>query len=838
VTPPANRNRISGLVATLVVLVALTGGTEVAAAGPSPPAPSPDATHPVAIGQAGDAVAHAPAQGAQSMLAPSGTATTQSSSSLQREVFGFALASSLNDPTVGYPSWDFSLLSTVAFFGLHINDDGTIASDPGLTVWNSSQLTGLISAARATNTKVVLTIVKQDFAAGTPHMCATLANRATVVSQTVAQVSAKGVDGVNIDFEGLNGTCPNGETARSMMTELAHQMRVALPGLYISVDTYASSASDSLGFFDIPGLNAYVDSFFVMAYDLEYSNYSRPPLSCSSFCLGPTAPLAGYYYNDTTSAVQYSAAVPASKVILGVPYYGRKSCVSSVTPNATPTGTVTADTYLNASTESGSSEVQLGSYATHRDSNDPAGQERWDTWYNTTLKCTRELYWDDTVSLGLKYDLVNKDALRGVGIWNLNYGGGAAELWSALEGHFERCTSVTDSAAPSSPQGSGSGITFTAGALGCAHPLYQFWILAPGKSWQVVQPYSSVATFNWNTTGVAAGNYLYTVWARDASSSASYDAYFPGTNYTLTTQPCTSVTDSPSPGSPQLSGTPITFTAGASGCLHPLYQFWLLAPGHSWQIVQPYSTTATFNWNTTGLPAGSYMYTVWARDSGSSASYDTYLPGTNYSLTTTQCTSVTDSPAPASPQLSGTPVTFTATASGCPHPLYQFWILAPGHSWQIVQPYSTATTFNWTTTGLPPGNYMYTVWARDSSSAASYDAYSTGTIYTLTSQPCASVTASAAPSSPQASGTPVTFTAVASGCPHPLYQFWILAPGHSWQVVQPYSSTATFNWTTTGLPPGSYLYTVWVRDSSSTGASCGNLGCEDTYSPGAGYTLN
>ncbi len=36
----------------------------------------------------------------------------------QREVFGFALASSLSDPTVGYPTWDFSLLSTVAFFGL------------------------------------------------------------------------------------------------------------------------------------------------------------------------------------------------------------------------------------------------------------------------------------------------------------------------------------------------------------------------------------------------------------------------------------------------------------------------------------------------------------------------------------------------------------------------------------------------------------------------------------------------------------------------------------------------------------------------------------------------
>src|SRR6266571_1666560 len=53
--------------------------------------------------------------------------TTTASPAPQREVFGFALASSLSDPTIGYPSWDFSLLSTVAFFGLHVNDDGTFA---------------------------------------------------------------------------------------------------------------------------------------------------------------------------------------------------------------------------------------------------------------------------------------------------------------------------------------------------------------------------------------------------------------------------------------------------------------------------------------------------------------------------------------------------------------------------------------------------------------------------------------------------------------------------------------------------------------------------------------
>jgi len=818
-------------IVALFASLALLGGVQAADASSSPPAPSPDAARPAVMQQSGNDVAHAPVQGTQAKLAPAGAAQTQATSTLQREVFGFALASSLSDPTVGYPSWDFSLLSTVAFFGLHINDDGTIASDSGLTVWNSSDLTNLLSAARAHGTKVVLTIIEQDFAAGTPHMCAALANRATVVSQTAAQVSAKGVDGVNIDFEGLNGTCPNGQSARSMMTDLANQLRTALPaGSYLSVDTYASAASDPLGFFDISGLNAYVDSFFVMAYDLEYSNYNRPPLNCASFCLGPTGPLSAYYYNDTTTAGQYTAAVPASKVILGVPYYGRKSCVSAVTPNATPTGTVTADTYLNASTEASSSEVQPGSYATHRDANDPSGQERWDTWYNTTLGCTRELYWDDTVSLGLKYDLVKNDALRGVGIWNLNYGGGAAELWAALAGHFQRCTSVTDPAAPASPQLSGTAVTFTASASGCARPLYEFWTLAPGSStWQIAQPYSTTATFNWSTAGLPAGSYLHSVWVRDANSTTSYDAYAPGATYTLTSQPCTSVTFSAAPASPQVAGTAVTITGTASGCPNPRYEFWLLAPGGSWHVVQAYSPSATFTWNTVP-PAGNYFYSLWVRDASSTSSYDAYAPGAAYALTSAACTSVTATAAPSSPQAAGTVITVTGSAAGCPNPRYEFWVLAPGGSWHIAQAYSAGASFNWIT-APPAGSYQYSVWVRDASSTAAYDAFAPGTAYTLTTTPCTSVTASAAPASPQAAGTAVTFTGSASGCTNPRYEFWILAPGsNTWQLAQAYSGAATFSWTTTGLPGGIYHYSVWVRDASSGAVY-------DSYLPGTAYTL-
>ena len=404
--------------------------------------------------------------GAVAAAPPPRLAATGLHSGPHREVFGFGLASSLSDPTVGYPSWDFSLLSTVAFFGLHVQTDGNFAHDGDWTVWYSTQLTGLLSTAHASGTKVVLTIVLQDFSPGTPNMCAGLAHMSTTIASTVAEVKAKGVDGVNVDFEGLNGSCGTADPSwtRHQFTALVANLRSALPaGSYLSVDTYASSASDPLGFFDIQSLGPYADSFFVMAYDLEYSNYSRPPTSCTSMCLGPTGPFTGYYYNDTTTANQYMAVTPASKVILGVPYYGRKACVGAATPNAYPTSSVVADTYLDAAGEATAPEVQAGSYATHRDANDPAGQERWDTWFNTRLQCTRELYWDDATSLGHKYDLVAADNLRGVGIWNLNYGGGAPELWNELNVKFGTPTPWTSLGGyvTASPAASSSGASAT-----------------------------------------------------------------------------------------------------------------------------------------------------------------------------------------------------------------------------------------------------------------------------------------------------------------------------------------------------------------------------------------
>src|SRR5690349_370290 len=98
------------------------------------------------------------------------------------------------------------------------------------------------------------------------------------------------------------------------MVQFAQTMRAAGLG-YLSMDTYASSAEDPGGFFDIGSLAASVDSFFVMDYGLESSNGPCPT------CMGPTSPLSGsptYAWNVLRSAADYAPWVRSGHPRLSV----------------------------------------------------------------------------------------------------------------------------------------------------------------------------------------------------------------------------------------------------------------------------------------------------------------------------------------------------------------------------------------------------------------------------------------------------------------------------------------------------------------------------------------
>ena len=339
-----------------------------------------------------------------------------------RHVFGFAQAGGLNT----YTSWNLAEVTDLAYFGLHVDaaSGHFVTTDTGWGVWTSPTATNAQAAAQGAGDRFLLTIVYQDLG---PGMCTALQNRSVTISDTVAQVNVRHLDGVNIDYEGASGNCA-GSTNQALMTQFVQGMRAALgPGLQLSIDTYGGSASGpgGDGFFDVRAMAGSVDFFFVMAYAL-----GNPFGSCQS-CMTPVSPYSFYQWNDDLISNQYAAAVGAPKTVLGLPYYGSAACVVSATENAQVTG---SPQYTNPTQLSFDGGSGLNNFFWHRDSHD--GYDYWATYNSPNFTCQREIYIDDATSLSAKYTLAAGKGLRGVGLWSLDMGGGRADLWGALAGYL------------------------------------------------------------------------------------------------------------------------------------------------------------------------------------------------------------------------------------------------------------------------------------------------------------------------------------------------------------------------------------------------------------------
>lgn len=359
------------------------------------------------------------------------TRTGYNAAGLQREVLGFATYWELASGNLSDVQWD--KVSTVTYFGLTLNGGGGFDNDAGMTGWNSADLTSMIVAARAQGDKVVVTIKSFSDASINPVVTNPAIAQAAI-NNIINAVRARGLDGVNIDFEGTTSpSYPNIQTDfTNWVASLTQQMHTSVPGSFVTLDSYSGSASWDGGFMRIDTLAPHVDAFFIMAYDMTAPNDL------------PNAPLAGpYTYTDTTSVDQYLAKVGGNgaKVILGVPYYGYKFSTSSPDFNAPVTGGQGTPAYSDVQSDIQCASGAPDNLAYHWDG---PSSTPWLSWFSPSSAdpcggnhgSWRETYYDDARSLGAKYDLVNQRNIRGVGMWALGYDHGYGELWQAIAQHF------------------------------------------------------------------------------------------------------------------------------------------------------------------------------------------------------------------------------------------------------------------------------------------------------------------------------------------------------------------------------------------------------------------
>jgi len=316
-----------------------------------------------------------------------------------------------------YNNYQWNLLSDLCYF------DYTVSPTSGNNLNSSFQWSTSGAVTDAISNGVDVHICATMFS-GHSSFWASSAAQQTFISNIISLLQARGGKGVNIDFEGMGASDRIPFT--NFMISLSNQLHSAIPNSEVSMALYAVDWSNV---FDVPALVPYVDAFIIMGYDYYWSG---------STTAGPDDPLynfqTSYNYTLTKSMTFYlSQGLPESKLLLGLPYYGREW--------ETVSGTVPAATTGNFSVTRTFNVVQANANG----------------YYNTTLwepnsfspyyvfqvgGNWRQCFINNGYSLGKRFDAVNQRGIAGIGIWALGYDDGYMDFWDKIEEKFTNCSVV------------------------------------------------------------------------------------------------------------------------------------------------------------------------------------------------------------------------------------------------------------------------------------------------------------------------------------------------------------------------------------------------------------
>lgn len=146
------------------------------------------------------------------------------------------------------------------------------------------------------------------------EMASTEGSRAAFIGNAMKVIRDYDIDGLDIDWE-YPGTSvakiSSSDSDKSNFTELMRQLRDSLGTSHIL--SFASPSYSN--YFNYTEVVPYVDFINIMTYDMKTPPYHHSPLNHS--------PLTGKKCVKDVVAEHYRKGVPADKIVLGIPFYGR-----------------------------------------------------------------------------------------------------------------------------------------------------------------------------------------------------------------------------------------------------------------------------------------------------------------------------------------------------------------------------------------------------------------------------------------------------------------------------------------------------------------------------------
>lgn len=313
-----------------------------------------------------------------------------------------------------YKNYNYSMLWGISYFSYSIQPE--TGSYKSIYQWKT---TSLIDSAKANGCKVFLSV--SNF--GSDNNAKFLKNpeaHKTLIDSLSSLLALRSADGINIDFEGV--AKENRDSFTQLVIQISKGLKQDNPKYIVSLCLYATDWHD---IFDIKAIDPHIDFYTLMAYDY-YGSFSKTT--------GPVSPFKNskmFGKGLEASVNSYNKkGVNRSKLIVGLPYYGAEWYTRNSKMGTKVTKFKSHPPYksirefyidsLNIPIQFDS--ISSSSYIVIKESDDEY----------------RQIFFEDTISLSIKYDWVKENKIGGVGIWALGYDDGYSELWNLLTEKFSQ----------------------------------------------------------------------------------------------------------------------------------------------------------------------------------------------------------------------------------------------------------------------------------------------------------------------------------------------------------------------------------------------------------------
>ena len=333
---------------------------------------------------------------------------------LSAEIYGYLPYWQIDSGTDAYLRYD--LLTDIALFSVGFNASGAIVTTgTGYARVTGSTAAAIVSHAHAAGVRVDLTVTSFGFDKNAAFFsnATAMANAAMAIANLVKN---EDLDGVSVDVELLENQYF--AAYGTFVGQLRTALRADNPNARVSVATNGSISGTGMA---NQALANGADRVFIMGY--SYRTAGANPAGS----IAPVTRTDGGRSLTWTLNLYRDKGVPANRILIGLPYYGRSW--------HTTTGALHSPTTSSAGVFIPGSDLAAIPAGTPIQ-DDPVEASKWFAVQDPVTKAWTQTYFDDPWTLRTKYALAASRGLAGVGIWTLGYDRGVPGYWNSITAIF------------------------------------------------------------------------------------------------------------------------------------------------------------------------------------------------------------------------------------------------------------------------------------------------------------------------------------------------------------------------------------------------------------------